>query len=191
MKKGDFKKGFTIIEVVLVLAVAGLIFVMVFVALPALQRSQRDNSRRDAMLDFITEIKSYQTNNRGALPKMEDDSVTVRWETIKDDDRIKTSDATWQGFYKGYLTERFQDPDGYNYRLEVIKCGQTTDAVCDGLDGALYDNTFPNNYTMVVVLQSKCGNKDDNTVTAVGSSNPRNLSVLYKLEGSGIYCTNT
>lgn len=30
------KKGFTIIEVVLVLAVAGLIFLMVFLALPAL-----------------------------------------------------------------------------------------------------------------------------------------------------------
>ena len=36
------KKGFTIIEVVLVLAVAGLIFLMVFLALPALQRAQRD-----------------------------------------------------------------------------------------------------------------------------------------------------
>ena len=41
------KKGFTIIEVVLVLAIAGLIFLMVFVALPALQRSQRDTQRRD------------------------------------------------------------------------------------------------------------------------------------------------
>ena len=49
MKKGEIKHGFTIIEVVLVLAVAGLIFVMVFVALPALQRAQRDNSRRDEL----------------------------------------------------------------------------------------------------------------------------------------------
>jgi prepilin-type N-terminal cleavage/methylation domain-containing protein len=36
------KKGFTIIEVVLVLAIAALIFLMVFSALPALQRNQRD-----------------------------------------------------------------------------------------------------------------------------------------------------
>ena len=35
-------KGLTIIEVVLVLAIAGLIFLMVFIALPALQRNQRD-----------------------------------------------------------------------------------------------------------------------------------------------------
>ena len=39
------KKGFTIIEVVLVLAIGGLIFLMVFIALPALQRSQRDAQR--------------------------------------------------------------------------------------------------------------------------------------------------
>ena len=32
-------KGFTIIEVALVLAIAGLIFLVVFLALPALQRS--------------------------------------------------------------------------------------------------------------------------------------------------------
>ena len=40
--------GFTIIEVVLVLAIAGLIFLMVFIALPTLQRSQRDTQRRKA-----------------------------------------------------------------------------------------------------------------------------------------------
>ena len=45
MGTGD-KGGFTIIEVVLVLAIAGLIFLMVFIALPALQRSQRDTERR-------------------------------------------------------------------------------------------------------------------------------------------------
>ena len=40
------KNGFTIIEVVLVLAIAGLIFLMVFIALPALQRSQRDTQKK-------------------------------------------------------------------------------------------------------------------------------------------------
>ena len=188
MKKGFLKNGFTIIEVVLVLAIAGLIFIMVFVALPALQRSQRDSARRDAMMSFIDDVKTYQNNNRGALPKMDDDSVVVSWDKIKDDDKVKSTDANWAGFYKGYLDERFQDPDGYSYKLNVLKCGQTTDAVCDGLDTALYDKTFPNDYSMVVVVQSKCGYKDDGMAAAVGSSNPRNLSVLYRLEGSGIYC---
>jgi prepilin-type N-terminal cleavage/methylation domain-containing protein len=66
------EKGFTIIEVVLVLAIAGLIFLMVFIALPALQRSQRDTQRRDDVSKFVSQLTSYSTNNRGALPSVND-----------------------------------------------------------------------------------------------------------------------
>ena len=62
------KKGFTIIEVVLVLAIAGLIFLMVFVALPALQRSQRDTQRRDDMARVLSQLAQYQANNSGNVP---------------------------------------------------------------------------------------------------------------------------
>lgn len=62
------QKGFTIIEVVLVLAIAGLIFLMVFIALPALQRSQRDTQRRNDLSRVQSAIQSYQTNAKGALP---------------------------------------------------------------------------------------------------------------------------
>lgn len=62
------QKGFTIIEVVLVLAIAGLIFLMVFIALPALQRSQRDTQRREDVSRFVSQLTSYATNNRGAIP---------------------------------------------------------------------------------------------------------------------------
>jgi prepilin-type N-terminal cleavage/methylation domain-containing protein len=64
------EKGFTIIEVVLVLAIAGLIFLMVFIALPALQRGQRDTQRRDDVSKFVSQLTSYSTNNRGALPAL-------------------------------------------------------------------------------------------------------------------------
>jgi hypothetical protein cdiviTM7_02704 len=50
LRKKFQKNGFTIIEVVLVLAVAGLIFLMVFLALPALQRSQRDTRKGKVIL---------------------------------------------------------------------------------------------------------------------------------------------
>jgi len=61
-------KGFTIIEVVLVLAIAGLIFLMVFLALPALQRSQRDGQRKTDLSRAQTSINNYQSNNKGAIP---------------------------------------------------------------------------------------------------------------------------
>lgn len=62
------KKGFTIIEVVLVLAIAALIFLMVFIALPALQRNQRDTARKSIQGKVTSAITSYQSNNRGRNP---------------------------------------------------------------------------------------------------------------------------
>lgn len=65
MKKN---KGFTIIEVMLVLAIAGLIFLAVFIALPALQRGQRDTQRRSDASTFMSQVQSYSTNNNGKVP---------------------------------------------------------------------------------------------------------------------------
>jgi prepilin-type N-terminal cleavage/methylation domain-containing protein len=62
------QKGFTIIEVVLVLAIAGLIFLMVFIALPALQAGQRDTARKNDVGIAISAITSYKSNNAGSFP---------------------------------------------------------------------------------------------------------------------------
>ena len=62
------EKGFTIIEVVLVLAIAGLIFLMVFIALPALQRNQRDTARKSDATRVAAAVTTYRSNNRGANP---------------------------------------------------------------------------------------------------------------------------
>lgn len=62
------QKGFTIIEVVLVLAIAGLIFLMVFIALPALQASQRDTARKNDASIVSTGVVNYYSNNGGSFP---------------------------------------------------------------------------------------------------------------------------
>lgn len=119
-------KGFTIIEVVLVLAIAGLIFLMVFIALPALQRAQRDSQRREAVSTFISQLTSYATNNRGKVPSSASDLTT-----------FKTGYLKWAADESG----EFNDPTtGLGY---VIKYGieqPTADgsisysarAMCDG-----------------------------------------------------------
>lgn len=48
------KSGFTIIEVVLALAIAGLIFLMVFIALPALQRNRRDSQSKQDLAKVLS-----------------------------------------------------------------------------------------------------------------------------------------
>ena len=62
------QKGFTIIEVVLVLAIAGLIFLMVFIALPALQRNQRDTARKNDASAIASAVTAFTGNNRGKKP---------------------------------------------------------------------------------------------------------------------------
>ena len=64
----DKQDGFTIVEVVLVLAIAGLIFLIVFLALPQLRRSQRDTQRKSDAGRVLAELTNYAGNNRGDYP---------------------------------------------------------------------------------------------------------------------------
>jgi prepilin-type N-terminal cleavage/methylation domain-containing protein len=61
-------KGFTLIEVVIVLAIAGLIFVIVFLAVSQAQASRRDTQRKADMDRLSAGVESYATNNSGAVP---------------------------------------------------------------------------------------------------------------------------
>jgi len=65
-KKRD--QGFTIIEVMIVLAIAGLILVVVLIAIPQLQRNQRNSARQQILSRISTELSSYAGNNSGAFP---------------------------------------------------------------------------------------------------------------------------
>lgn len=124
MSIGSNTKGFTIIEVVLVLAIAGLIFLVVFLALPALQRGQRDTQRKNDAGRLISQITAYQTNNQGALP--------TDW----------TSGAT---FFTGYLKsggQKFQDPStGTDYEITVANGVPGSAPTIDPGDIRVYTNT--------------------------------------------------
>lgn len=92
------EQGFTIIEVVLVLAIAALIFLMVFIALPALQRSQRDTQRKNDLSRAMTALSNFQANNRNTLPG--------------------TTSGAWNTFATNYLRtggDTFADPSQGNY----------------------------------------------------------------------------
>lgn len=62
------KEGFTIIEVLIVLAIAGLILLIVFLAVPALQRNSRNTQRKNDVAALLGAISEYASNNNGALP---------------------------------------------------------------------------------------------------------------------------
>ena len=56
------QRGFTIIEVALVLAVAALIFLVVFLAVPALQRNQRDDARKRDVSNVVQAVVNDTAN---------------------------------------------------------------------------------------------------------------------------------
>lgn len=188
MKRKDIKtkEGFTIIEVVLVLAIAGLIFLMVFVALPALQRSQRDTQRRDDMARVATAVDQYRTNNSGKLPSSgtckasKDASGTSKGDAgfIKPNDNT-TYDGACR-FIAAYMnstssTENvFTDPDGWFYGVSISDQGDTA-TVVDAFD-----------HVITIKKYAKCDGEQ-----AVKSNNSRDYAILYKLEGTGTYCSDS
>jgi len=98
------EKGFTIIEVVLVLAIAALIFLMVFIALPALQRNQRDTQRKNDLGRLQTAVTNYAGSHSGNLPTLN------------------------AAFITSYLTvggDSFVDPNGTAYSFAADAGGDT------------------------------------------------------------------
>ena len=213
------KKGFTIIEVVLVLAIAGLIFMMVFIALPALQRSQRDTQRSNDVARVQTALNNYQANNRGAIPT--DGNYIAGHEKPHTTVSDKTVTKTWTYIYDNYLIvnsagaqDVFADPDGGLYSLWIGEClekstGPKVNDECNS-DYQRYNKTFDDQAN--AVLEQKANmtnpdNKDDSNAeighaimilkhatcqgeVATYSTGARKVAILYKKEGGGTFCLN-
>ena len=134
------KPAFTIIEVVLVLAIAGLIFLMVFIALPALQRNQRDTQRKNDIGRVLTALQSYQSNNRGSIP--------TSWAY-----QLITPYLRLDG-------DTFTDPSGINYNLwlRTVADGKPTQRISSAGDYSI----------IFYYLNSKCDG--ENIVAADGAN---------------------
>src|SRR5579864_7451116 len=61
-------KGFTIIEVMIVLAIASLIIAIILYAVPALQRNARNNERKNDATHLAGLVHEYASNHLGQLP---------------------------------------------------------------------------------------------------------------------------
>ena len=212
------KQGFTIIEVVLVLAIAGLIFLMVFVALPQLQRSQRDTQRRQDLSRVVTALVQYQTNNRtkrnnlpgeGTAYFADQEDVTIG--------ACSELDKTACNFIKNYMNaagsgndavNAFTDPDGVPYNLVItenyatvkdslttVKISEIGDAsqlkLTDDAtltDGKGYTIAGENPFPEHVIYIVPGGKCEGEYVV---KDQLRHFAILYKLEGAGTYCVGS
>jgi len=80
-QKSKASAGFTIIEVLIVLAIAGLILLIVFLAVPALQRNSRNTAIKNDVQNVVGGVSEYSGANNGALPTgiVSDDTGTVTY----------------------------------------------------------------------------------------------------------------
>ena len=62
------QRGFTIVEVMFVLAAAGMILLIVFQALPALERSSRNNTRKQDVATILRAVSQYELKDTGNFP---------------------------------------------------------------------------------------------------------------------------
>jgi prepilin-type N-terminal cleavage/methylation domain-containing protein len=62
------EQGFTIIEVLIVLAIAGLILLIVFLAVPALERNAHNTQRKHDVASILGAMNEFVNNNAGSLP---------------------------------------------------------------------------------------------------------------------------
>ena len=190
------KKGFTIIEVVLVLAIAGLIFLMVFIALPALQRSQRNTQRADDLSRVLTAVNAYQSNNNGKTPFKtvgDNDASSGNYIAGVDknfvnryiDDKCTgaasktegTGDSTVSSLGFDECSDQFTDPDGKTYMMKyegAVTANSTTAA------GSTMDHVFH------VYSNATCG---DEGIANKGTGD-RQVAIFYFMEGGSVSCND-
>jgi type II secretory pathway pseudopilin PulG len=88
--------GFTLIEIVLVLALAGLLLIIVLQAVSSAQRARRDFQRKDDLALINAAFQSYAANHQGKVP---------------------TTQAEADDVFNNYLTANIKDPLTGSYSL--------------------------------------------------------------------------
>lgn len=193
------KKGFTIIEVVLVLAIAGLIFLMVFIALPALQRSQRNTRRRQDMARILSALNDYQANNNGQMP----------CQTPFDGNRCLSETKQLPNFIERYVVgekiatstrgntavaidengncyESFCDPDGSTYAMTAFTWNSVTETYFEWQPGTYNYTTAQNRKEIMLALSAKCDEENEGRI--LRTKGKSEVAIMYILEGGAVYC---
>ena len=149
-------EGFTIIEVLIVLAIAGLILLIVFLAVPALQRNARNTGRKNDVASVLGAMSEYTNNNGGKFPV----SCAAGTGTGQ------CNNAT-TGFVKNAKVGTM-DAD------KVVFYNDTTTTIAAPATGNLD--------TIIMFTNAKC--QDPKTGTRTGGSS-RSMVAMYRVETGG------
>lgn len=157
-------EGFTIIEVMIVLVIAALILLIVFLAIPALQRNGRNTQRKNDVAQLLASVAEFSNNNNGNLPNTCSGTTPV------------TFDRTGGGTF----TTSQVRPGYYNQLCATVVPPAAVSQI--GLRTA-YANTGPFNTAaqdfVVIVPGGQCDNANPGQ-TIAGSA--RQWAAVYEIE---------
>lgn len=135
------QKGFTLVEIVIVLAIAALILAAILIAVQGAQQSRRDAARRDAGGQIGALVEEYAGNHNGDYPTTHDEMATQ-------------------------IASRTQAPGGGEFDVPTGAVG-TNVLTCDGThaDDAVFIDVSGRDWQVCVGLESgdwfRASNRDN------------------------------
>ena len=178
IKATKSENGFIIIEVALVLAVAGLIFLVVFLALPALQKSQKDTAAREAVGQTLNIAQNFLVDNGDTW--VADPSDIQQW--IDMENNHFSPYIYGQKIANGSTSFAFSSPLGPN-----LPSANTMQIQLGGLCGNNLSSTASASASdgsgVFNVTQNSSATKNGKSV-----SNERSAAIAIKLSNGNYYC---
>lgn len=153
--------GFTIIEVMIVLAIAGLIMLIIFLAVPALQRNSRNTAIKNDVAGLLGAVNEYTNNNNGRPPA----AHTINIDANTGEAQVGVN----------------------NCASPNANCAEAN--VSPNTEGARVVTTVPGAASVtlgnvVIIVGAAC---DGNTPTTAGTTD-RSIAAYFRLEGNAIQC---
>jgi prepilin-type N-terminal cleavage/methylation domain-containing protein len=178
-KLKKIEKGFTIVEVLIVLAIAALILAIILIAVPALQRSSRNSNIYHDAQNIASGVQAFEGNNQGGVPTLFGNPTGSG---------VGTGNAANPG-------TTATDNYAYGSASVTFPANQTTVQTSDlvfittGGTGVVFTHgaatpsaTQINVGQIVVDLTASCGTQGSTNTTTTGST--RQVAVLYPIENS-------
>jgi prepilin-type N-terminal cleavage/methylation domain-containing protein len=144
--------GFTIIEVVIVLAIVGLMTVIVFIAVPAAQVSARDNHRKAYARSVLEALEEFNKNN-GRFPGCNTGCSTVDMQRFMMNYMPDGSDPTTGKSY--HPASVLSTHDGHYGGGSVVKSTNSSSASVY-IDNGVYHYLIPKVGQVIIATAHWC-----------------------------------
>jgi prepilin-type N-terminal cleavage/methylation domain-containing protein len=128
LKNRQADQGFTIIEVMIVLAIAGLILLIVLLAVPAVQRNSRNTTIKSAVGDIAGAISTFESDNNGTTPSYVNDTTSGALTVENGSTPVAPAGPCVAPSGSGNPTENANTPGGLTVNCGIASPGGTVPA---------------------------------------------------------------